>query len=287
MYNVREHPSLAPRGPSPQPIYCSIGSMDINRRRQSRPDSVTFESWFPLLWERHTKELTFQEIRKAVQALSRAYVEAHPRRIASALGSAGKRAGFALFYGPLHFLLLGNICRELEFFKHTYDRIVDLGCGTGVSGAACAVEARGQPEILGIDQNSWAVQEAGWTYRVLGLRGNARLADLTRVRLPGLGSGIVAAFTVNELGAGDRERLKTTLLEAASRGSAVLVIEPIARRLAPWWKDWAQTFLRAGGRADDWRFEAALPERLKLMDKAAGLDHRELTGRSLWLPGNP
>jgi hypothetical protein len=27
-----------------------------------------------------------------------------------------------------------------------------------------------------------------------------------------------------------------------------------------------------------------LPESLALMDKAAGLDHRELTGRSLWIP---
>jgi hypothetical protein len=26
-----------------------------------------------------------------------------------------------------------------------------------------------------------------------------------------------------------------------------------------------------------------LPEKLALMDKAAGLDHRELTGRSLWI----
>jgi hypothetical protein len=41
---------------------------------------------------------------------------------------------------------------------------------------------------------------------------------------------------------------------------------------------------RIGGRADEWRFRVELPERLALMDRAAGLDHRELTGRSLWLP---
>ena len=246
-----------------------------------------FPGWFDRLWERHTQELTFQEIRKAVQALSRAYVETRGKRVASALGSAGKRAGFALFYGPLHFLLLRNICRELDVSRHTYKRILDLGCGTGVSGAACALETRSQPEIVGIDQNSWAVQEAAWTYRALGLPGNTRSGDLNHVRLPGRGTGIVAAFTANELDTENREKLKTTLLEATSRGAAVLVVEPIARRLTPWWKDWAQTFIEAGGRADDWRFEAVLPEQLKLMDKAAGLDHRELTGRSLWLSGNP
>ena len=246
-----------------------------------------FPSWFNLLWERHTNELTFQEIRKAVQALSRAYVERRGKHLSSALGSTGKRAGFAVFYGPLHFLLLRNICRKLETSRHTYDQIVDLGCGAGVSGAAWALEAGNRPEIVGIDQSSWSVQEAGWTYRTLGVRGKARCTDLSRVRLPGLGTGIVAAFTANELSDGDRDRLKTMLLEAATRGATVLVIEPISRRLTPWWKDWAETFLEAGGRADDWRFEAVLPEQLKLMDKAAGLNHRELTGRSLWLPGGP
>ena len=259
-----------------------IGEHNLDSNVSSDP----FPGWFDKLWERHTKELSFQEIRKAVQALSRAYVETRGKHVASTLGSTGKRAGFALFYGPLHFLLLQNICRELNISKHTFNRIIDLGCGTGVSGAAWALETRNQPEIVGIDQNSWAVQEARWTYRALGLQGKTRSEDLNRVRMPGIGTGIVSAFTANELGAEDREKLKRTLLGAASRGTAILVIEPIARRLTPWWKDWAQTFLKAGGRADDWRFEAALPEQLKLMDRAAGLNHRELTGRSLWLSGN-
>jgi len=63
------------------------------------------------------------------------------------------------------------------------------------------------------------------------------------------------------------------------------VIEPIAKKLSPLWDDWARDFIGAGGRSDEWRFNVVLPERLALMDKAAGLDHRELTGRSLWLPG--
>ena len=64
------------------------------------------------------------------------------------------------------------------------------------------------------------------------------------------------------------------------------VIEPIARRLTSWWDEWAREWKAAGGREDEWRFAVELPDRLALMDKAAGLDHRELTGRSLWLPGN-
>jgi hypothetical protein len=65
----------------------------------------------------------------------------------------------------------------------------------------------------------------------------------------------------------------------------VLVVEPIARRPAlPYWAAWSTAFRAAGGREDTWRFPAVLPERLKLLDKASGLDHRELTARSLWLP---
>jgi len=76
------------------------------------------------------------------------------------------------------------------------------------------------------------------------------------------------------------------LLSAARHGSPVLVIEPIARRVSSWWSEWADKWLAAGGREDEWRFTVPLPERLALMDKAAGLDHRELTGRSLWIGGS-
>ncbi len=73
--------------------------------------------------------------------------------------------------------------------------------------------------------------------------------------------------------------------DARGETARVLVIEPIARRPFPWWDAWAEAFLTAGGRADGWRFRADLPDRLRLLDRAAGLDHRELTGRSLWLDG--
>jgi hypothetical protein len=38
-----------------------------------------------------------------------------------------------------------------------------------------------------------------------------------------------------------------------------------------------------GGRADEWRFRAELPPIVAKLDRAAGLDHRELTARSLWI----
>ena len=65
----------------------------------------------------------------------------------------------------------------------------------------------------------------------------------------------------------------------------MLVVEPISRRVSPWWPEWRAAFAAAGGREDEWRFRPRLPPSLALLAKAAGLDARELTGRSLSCAG--
>ena len=73
-----------------------------------------FAAWMDALEKRHLKDLTFPEVRRALQALSSLYVERRDRLgQGSALEGAGKRAAFALFYGPLHFLLVRAIVRAL------------------------------------------------------------------------------------------------------------------------------------------------------------------------------
>jgi hypothetical protein len=136
--------------------------------------------------------------------------------------------------------------------------------------------------LVGLDRHAWAVAEAAHTYRALGLRGRARPADLARDPLPN-GDAYLAAFTLNELADDARDRLLATLLDRAIRGAAVLILEPLAKRAAPWWRRASGPFLEAGGRADEWRFTAALPEIVARLDRAAGLDHRIITGRSLWI----
>jgi hypothetical protein len=61
----------------------------------------------------------------------------------------------------------------------------------------------------------------------------------------------------------------------------VLVVEPISRRVSPWWPEWSAAFRAEGGREDEWRFRPELPATVALLGKAAGLDAREVTGRSL------
>jgi hypothetical protein len=99
-------------------------------------------------------------------------------------------------------------------------------------------------------------------------------------------TAVIAAWTVNELDPETRGGFLKQCLRTARGGSPVLIVEPAARRLLSWWDDWAAEVKSQGGRENLWRFRLALPERLALMDRAAGLDHSELTGRSLWLPGD-
>jgi hypothetical protein len=92
------------------------------------------------------------------------------------------------------------------------------------------------------------------------------------------------AFTANEMDSASRDRLLARIIERSLEGSAVLVVEPIARFVAPWWPDWRARIEEAGGRGDEWRFRVKLPPIVAKLDRAAGLSHSELTGRSLWIP---
>src|SRR5882762_8603266 len=134
------------------------------------------DAWVAALEARHLANLTRPELTRALRALSSCYVERREKLTSgAALEGAGKRAAFALFYGPLHFLTVTAVVRARLAHEMPIATIADLGCGTGVGGAAWAAACTTvtPPVIAGIDRNTWAVQEANWTYRTLGLRGQA------------------------------------------------------------------------------------------------------------------
>jgi len=242
------------------------------------------ERWLAAAEPRYLADLTSAELTRSLRALSSCYVE---RRAGlnkgSALSGAGKRAAFALFYAPLHFLTVQEIARALVGApgQRTISsrEVLDLGCGTGAAGAAWALTTLGR--VTGYDVNPWAVQEAAWTYRTLGIEGRARRSAIDRVRWAAPPSDLLAAFLVNELPADTREALLPRLLDAIRDGHRVLVVEPISRRVAPWFSAWQSSFETAGGSAADWRFRVTLPPLVARLDRSAGLDHRELTARTL------
>ena len=238
------------------------------------PADDPFSAWVEALQRRHREALTFAEVRKGLQALSSLYVERR-QKIAggAALEGNGKRAAFALYYGPAHFLLVRAIVRALDAASAPVRTIVDLGCGTGAA-------------VEGVDRSGWAVEEARWTLARLRLRGTAKKGDVATAVLPAPPAAIVSAFTVNELEEAARARLLAAVRDAHTRGVRVLIVEPLARRALTWWDEWAAVFVAAGGRQDEWRFEAELPASVAELGRAAGLDPRTLGGRSLFAPGS-
>jgi SAM-dependent methyltransferase len=233
---------------------------------------------------RHLADLRFPELVRALRALSSTYVERRQRiGEGGALSGAGKRAAFALFYGPLHYLLVRAIVTALPRATSDVPRIVDLGCGSGAAGGAWAGSCSPAPPLVGIDRHPWALREAAAAYRDLRLRGRTMTGDLAKMPLPAGPAGYLAAFSLNELPESARDALLSRLLERARTGNRVLIIEPLAGFVAPWWNRWRGDVERAGGRADEWRVPVSLPPIVAKLDRAAGLHHRELTGRSLWL----
>ena len=241
------------------------------------------DAWLAALEERHLANLTRPELTRALRALSSCYVERREKLTSgAALEGAGKRAAFALFYGPVHFLTVSAVVRAKLAHELPLDTIADLGCGTGVGGAAWASACEKPPAITGVDRNTWTVQEANWTYKALGLRGHAKTGDVVR-NYPGNASKttILLAYTVNELPAETRAALLEKVSQSARAGSRLLIVEPIARGVTAWWPEWTARLVADGARADEWRFPASLPPLMRQIAKGAGLDPRELTARTI------
>jgi SAM-dependent methyltransferase len=245
-----------------------------------------FERWLIDAERRHLADLTFPQVSAGLRALSSTYVERRRRLDAGgALEGAGKRAAFALFYAPLHFLLVQAVTCALPgaLRPHGDAALVDLGCGTGAAGAAWASAFTHPPRVVGIDRHPWALGEAARTYREFGLTARTLQGDIATVALPRGPASILAAFTMNELQDGPRDALMQRLLERTAAGDRLLVVEPIAGFVARWWEPWRTRIEAAGGRADEWRFRIPLPPIVAKLDRAVKLDHREITARSLWL----
>lgn len=241
-------------------------------------NSQPLHGYLEALEARHFANLTFSEVTRALRALSSAYVERRESALADhkALDGAGKRAAFALYYGPLHFLLVQHIIREIGP-SLPLGLVVDLGCGTGVAGAAVATSTTAPRDVVGFDTHPWALDEARFTYKVFGLHHDVRRTHAARTRFPKGTAIVVAAFVVNELNDRDRATLLPNLLAQPH----ALIVEPISNRISPWWNEWASAFSTRGGRADMWKMRLELPPPITRLAKAAGLRPESLTARSL------
>ena len=153
--------------------------------RNASDSDEHFERWIARLEARHLADLRFSEVSRALRALSSTYVERRGRIAeGAALSGSGKRAAFAIFYGPLHFLLLREIVLRLPAATDVAPTLIDLGCGTGASAAAWATICPHRPAVVGIDRHRWALEESAQTFRDFELSARTRLADIATAPMP-------------------------------------------------------------------------------------------------------
>jgi SAM-dependent methyltransferase len=249
--------------------------------------AARFEAWLRAAAGR--EPLTPAEIRSGVRALSLRYVEGRSTDgVAGALGGAALRAAFASFYAPLHFLAAYAAASALPpAWRTGIRRVIDLGAGTGATGAALALAA-GAREVLALERSGWALGEARRSFAALGVRGRTRRVDLPAgVPRAGAGDAIAAGWTLNELRPPARQRVTGLLARALETGARVLVLEPLAHGAAPWWDDFAAALAPSGASSELMKWEIERPEWIAKLDLAAGLDHREIGARVLWGPAGP
>src|SRR5215203_2848134 len=91
-------------------VYTRWGHADDRLQAVTSSTDARFERWLAALDERHLANLTQSEVTRALRALSSCYVERREKLVSGGpLDSAGKRGAFALFYAPLHFIVVRKI----------------------------------------------------------------------------------------------------------------------------------------------------------------------------------
>ena len=245
----------------------------------------TFDAWLEAAYARYLPPLTFTELRKGVQALSTLYVE---RRSEGALATraiegVGKRGALATYYAALHFLTVHHAMRMVgkDALAGTR-RVVDLGCGTGAVGTAVATTLAETPEVTGLDRSGWALEEAERTWLAFGLRGRTQRSELP-AGIPRGARGVTFVFgwSLSEMDDVARTILLRRVIGELRRGARVMVVEPLARRVTPWWPEWVEKLGHLGVADELIRVAIERPPFIRDMDKAARLDHQVIGARVL------
>ncbi len=205
----------------------------------------------------------------------------------------GKKAAFATYYGPLHFLTVYPVVADwLKNCPNPPERILDLGCGTGACGAAIALALQhtfpdlAPPEVSCLDQSPWALGEAKKTYRAFGLEAKTKKGtlprDFPRTRKADC---IVLGWAVNELSRESNTVLLSKLASALQEPLTIFIFEPLSSKLSPWWDSWASRLSPAGVISKIFKTEQERPKWIEKLDHASGLDHRILGARVLHSAG--
>lgn len=243
--------------------------------------------WVDAAHKKWARDLTFQELRRGVQAVSNLYVHKRGKGELSrkAADGRGKKAAFAVYFGGLHLVLVQAWTASQRAVEGV--EVEDLGCGPGVVGAAVARWV-GAPRVASSDIRGDHLQVAAWTARRLGLRSRTRKAGLpgaisSTCRRPTLWC---FGWVLNELSDSQRAATTSALKARIERGDGAVLFAPLSTRASPWWSKEVRQ-LRAVSPAlleEEFRCRPKLPDLLKDLDRATRLNHQELGARVLYVP---
>ena len=241
--------------------------------------------WTAAAHDKWARDLTFQELRKSVSAVSDWYVH---KRGTDRLGDRatdgrGKRASFIVYFGTLHLLLVQAWLAERPSVRAK--AVVDLGCGPGVVGAAVARWC-GASRVWASDRLGGHLEVAAWTGRALGVKLQTRKVALPSavpsIREPSL---LTLGWVLNELDDDTRAQTVVALRRAMAEGAGLLIFAPLSTRATPWWSAVVTQLTEGYPEAEEGIFRCR-PNRPPLvvdLDRATRLDHRELGARYLFI----
>lgn len=256
----------------------------------SATDVDPVEAWVEALYAEALADLRWPELRKGVQALSALYVHGRDKGDLAprAAEGRGKAAAFRCFFAPLHLLVARALVASLPGpgpEEALPRQLLDLGCGSGAAGAGVGLQLAAwgsAPEIDGVDRVAEHLPHARRTYAALGLRAKLRSGSLPgALGQPGPGQLLVLGWSLNELDPAGRIATVAALRRALDRGAGLLLLEPLSTKISPWWPELADALAEIGVSEHLFKERIPLPEKLRDMDKSAGLDHQLLGCRAL------
>ena len=137
------------------------------------------DDWLDALYSRHAGALRPPELLKAIRALSVRYVQRRTEIASrSPIDLAGKKAAFALFFAPLHFLITREIVRAVGANSARRGRS-GSGCGwrrirgLGIGDRHTAIDSRHRSRSL-VDRRSGVELATAWPARPDGADGLRR-----------------------------------------------------------------------------------------------------------------
>ncbi|HCH61689.1 MAG TPA: hypothetical protein DFR83_02715 [Deltaproteobacteria bacterium] len=242
--------------------------------------------WVDAAHARWARGLEFRELRRGAQAVSDVYV--HKRKAGGlaerAVDGRGKRAAFVVYFGGLHLLLVQDWMSGQA--PPTVDRILDVGCGPGVVGAAAARWCGGV-RLHASDRVGRHLEVAAWTARQLGVKARTSKATLPTVLESARPSSLVTlGWVLNELPSADRDATFSMLVRVVRKGAGALIFAPLSLRASPWWPELARTLRRATTEPlheTEHRFQPERPSLIADLDRATRLNHATMGARVMYV----